>query len=250
MKKFILLSFLLIFAGISHALVDNGSIGCDGVNDGVATSTSSAICSLDFTVETNIWVNAFEADDGGKNQIYIHYNYINFQIRGDAGNIGKIAIVMDDPAAYKYSTATLQLHKWHHIAWTYTETGGSGVSKIYIDGKLDSTHSGNDLAVTYYYYPNYLVGIGCQLNITVPTARYFNGWLDNTRKWNYDRSANQIEAWAWTPITDSAHGLVQNMKFNKMAGRYEDSSGYSNHSNNYVGTFPRPNVKGRRTIGE
>ena len=123
---------------------------------------------------------------------------------------------------------------WHHAAVTYDGT----TWRLYLDGVLQTQ------LVVGAFTPRFdsiqHAALGTALNSTGvvtsgQTAGYFGGTLDETRIWNFARSATQILAGKDVEIP-TATGLLGRWGFNDSCGGVLDSSG-----NNQNGTLSGAN---------
>jgi hypothetical protein len=104
---------------------------------------------------------------------------------------------------------------WHHIAATY-----DGATKtLYKDGVQIGTDSqtGNVAAQAN------VCGIGVYLN--GGTAEFFNGAIDEVREWSIVRSAADINATMFQPLTGSETGLAACWHFDEGTGSFTSDSG-------------------------
>lgn len=85
-------------------------------------------------------------------------------------------------------TSALSTGTWHHVAAVYDGTGSVGTVKIYWDGVLKDTHTGNDgtgTGLTGNVLPGQVAKLGT-------TGGFYAGDLDDVGIWNRALSASEI----------------------------------------------------------
>ena len=116
-------------------------------------------------------------------------------------------------------TTAIQNNVWYHAAVTYDGT----TLQLYLNGAPE----GAPLTVGQPPRADSIqhAALGTALNSTGLAAGFFAGSLDETRIWNYARSASQMAAAANREIPTGA-GLLARWSFNDCCGRVADSTGH------------------------
>ncbi len=144
----------------------------------VAVAPYSALDNLtsNFTIEcwlqadTNLTGTVF----GKRNvRLLIEETGDKFRLRIQTGNNTKM---------YSRTSASLELHKWYHVACTYDESG-SGSMKVYVNGNLDTSRTGTGIGAVSFHD-----------SLFIGHSEYgpFKGMIDDIRIWNRALSQSEI----------------------------------------------------------
>lgn len=110
--------------------------------------------------------------------------YFGIGIAGslNASGQGKIEIRHNNDVPFGYSTSnTYADNKWHHIV--VARNDASNEVKLYIDGRLDSTFG--DIT--------FVDSGGLNIGSSAEPGRYFDGFIDEPKIYDYARTADQIK---------------------------------------------------------
>jgi hypothetical protein len=136
----------------------------------------SEVYSLDFTIEAIVNPDSFLTADEGKNTIFNSgRNHGILQLRGDAGNAGKAALLITVSATptYYYSSNTVSLGAWSYLAGRYSESLQN--LKLHINTLLEIDQSVNGDSPS----AGGNAGIGAQ--VYAGPNRYVDGQIDEVR---------------------------------------------------------------------
>ena len=108
---------------------------------------------------------------------------VGFGVTSGSSNIG--LYVISSPLKYNDG-------KWHHVAGTYTSSGGT--ASLYVDGVLVKTESNANIGATSAtHYTSIPIMIGCDAGQLVGNLnRNFQGSISDVRIWNVLRTPEQI----------------------------------------------------------
>lgn len=211
----------------------------DGLNDFIdmPSDTLSEVYE-GFTIESWVKWDGNPASPNNKNVIFeIIQGYgqvegdIKFKVNGfQTGCNGH------RPCSYWIDNSKTLDNLWHHLAVTVdVETG---IGKFYVDGVVtgsinvntcltdgNCTNGGcnqpgdSDPAKLYGLVAKNRTGGGHRLANLFTIGRdaggnYFDGRLDELRIWNYPRTATQIGAYRYVPLSSDEPGLVYYLDFN------------------------------------
>ncbi|MBF0450306.1 MAG: cadherin domain-containing protein, partial [Candidatus Magnetomorum sp.] len=160
------------------------------------------------TVET--WVKFFNS----VSYKYLFYKSSDLEIRVESNRIS-----FNNGYTTYYANETLPLNQWIHVACVFDE---SDMISIYVDGLLKYSVSG---------YPDSSPGRS-ELYIGSQNGSYtLDGIMDETRIWNYGRTAEQIRSTMCQKLTGTEEGLVAYYRFDHVNGStLKDYSIYKNHA--------------------
>ena len=131
-------------------------------------------------------------------------------------------------------TSAISNNQWHHVALTLNggETKSAGAFKLYLDGELKGTGEGSQL-----WHHNYAV-----IGKTRSKSRYddgttssgftFNGFIDEVRLWNTERSLSEIVDNKDKVLSGYEKGLVAYYNFQEETGSIANDSDPNSPINN------------------
>ncbi len=185
----LLFGFLLTTSSVIKAQ-SGRSLNFDGINDFVTVPTQ---ITGDYTKE--VWINASSTAgfpnilSGTGTALFIN----NGQLAAGHSNGGFTQLL---------DAATLTSNTWYHVAVSYNATTGS--MKLYKDGVLVASAA----AVPGYTEP--------ALNLSLfAGSNYFNGFIDEVRIWNTERSLAQLVSSKDCELTGDEPGLMVYYNFNQ-----------------------------------
>ncbi|MDT8990216.1 LamG-like jellyroll fold domain-containing protein [Curvibacter sp. APW13] len=92
------------------------------------------------------------------------------------------------------SSSSIPLNTWTHVAITFSSATGAGRQKIYINGVQDAT-SGSWTGTLQQNSCNFYVGGDVATgSCSVISSRNFQGYIDETKLYNYELSASEVQA--------------------------------------------------------
>jgi hypothetical protein len=195
----------------------------DGVDDYVPITGTTALNSMTrITLETWIYVDNFSSSPCGDCAPIIWNQGKAY--RFGTGNGKQVNVQLSDgSASYSLTSATtLQDSTWHHIACTFD---GSKI-RIYIDGACtDSSSQTFNIGSTSSTADVWIVD---------PVTGY-GGILEETRIWNFARTARQVKEGMIQTYPSSATGLVLQL-------HYEDGIAYDDNTSLSTITDDSPNA--------
>lgn len=93
------------------------------------------------------------------------------------------------------SSTVIPLNKWTHVAITMDATSANKRERIYINGKLDANTGNWSGTLATNNCPFYIGGdINTDKNCTLIPARNFRGMIDEAKIYNYELSADEVNA--------------------------------------------------------
>jgi len=95
-----------------------------------------------------------------------------------------------------YSTNTVSVNQWTHVAVVYS---GSGIADLYINGQLETPSSTQDTGSAYYSVGTTPLLIGSGRN------HYFNGTIDEVAIYNRALSAEEIQQHYQNSLAEKAY---------------------------------------------
>ncbi len=187
--------------------LDNG-LAFDGTNDYVTVPRS---VSGDFTIE--YWMKTTQTGpSGGQFNWYNGIGLVDAEVGGVTRDFGtslngnKLCFGVGLPDVSIFSTSPVNTGNWVHVA--ATRSMSTGVIKLYINGALEATGTGNTSLLDV---PS-VIRMGTLQ--TVGAYGYYNGALDEVRIWNTVRSASDIQT-SMNASIPAATGLVANYNCNQ-----------------------------------
>lgn len=209
MKK-ILPLLIAVFTTVA-AFGQNSAIHFDGIDDYIPITGHADLSGPDYiTLETWIYVDNFNSSPCANCAPIIWHQANSY--RFGTGNGAGLELQLNDGSATKTlaKSSGLNANKWHHIAGTFD---GSEM-KLYVDGVCTDS-----LAATFtIYYKNTSDDIWI-----VDPATGYGGVLDETRIWDYARSAAQIKQGMYRKYPPTTSGLLLQLS-------YEDGQPYQNNT--------------------
>ena len=182
-------------------------------NDAVVVQDAQVLDVSTFTFEA--WVNYV---DNGASQILINKENAYEVAIFETGNINW-AIANGSPGNWAWNDTGVNLdpHQWHHVAVSFNGTQ----VRTYVNGMLASvmSHSAFIPATTTTFR------IGAREFFD---TQYFVGMLDEVRLWDVVRTADEIAANVYRPVTADAAGLVGSWRFNEASGDSASDEGPNN----------------------
>ena len=165
-----------------QAKFGNTSLFYDGSGDGAYYANGSALGTGDWTIETFLWVNDFDADLGV------------FQYGGADGALGgliltsqKIRVLSSNVAVRLDTSGTINAQTWYHVAYV----SYNGTIKVYINGTADSTTF--DASSTTWTFTDTTVYVGARYYSSAVQAP-FDGYLDEFRVSHFARYTSNFTA--------------------------------------------------------
>ena len=165
-----------------QAKFGNTSLFYDGSGDGAYYENGAALGTGDWTIETFLWVNDFDADLGV------------FQYGGAVGALGglvltnqKIRVVSNNQAVRLETSGTINAQTWYHVAYV----SYNGTIKVYINGTADSTTF--DASSTTWTFTDTTVYVGARYYSSAVQAP-FDGYLDEFRVSHFARYTSNFTA--------------------------------------------------------
>lgn len=210
MKK-ILLSFLLA-TGIAAGAQTNYALSFNGTNNYVDGGNSSSfnpnnIKTMECWVKLNSLTGSQEilakSVSGQGIELLLFNNALSAYFMYDGSNVSYIA----------YPLSNLQTGTWYHLAVTWDGTKEN--IRLYVNGVSVGTRTDiGNINSTGLTNPagNFRIG-----NWADPTARYFNGTIDEVRIWNSNRTAAQLKSAMFQTGTTQT-GLVAYYKMDQGSG--------------------------------
>ena len=158
-----------------QAKFGNTSMVFDGTGDGAYYANGAALGTGDWTIETFLWVNDFDASLGV------------FQYGGADGALGsliltnqKIRVLSSAVAARLDTSGTINAQTWYHVAYV----SYNGTVKVYINGTADSTTF--DASSTTWTFTDTNIYVGARYYSSAVQAP-FDGYFDEFRVSHFAR---------------------------------------------------------------
>lgn len=205
-------ALLCVFLFASSGFAQKAALNFDGVNDYLPVTGTTKLNSLGkITLETWVYVTNFNSSPCN-NCAPIIWNQ-NDGFRFGTGNTQKVYISIKNGSTVVTvtSSGTISANAWHHIAATFNGTK----LKLYIDGV------GTDSSTYTAFNINY-TSTSSDVWVVDPNTGY-GGTLDETRIWDYARSAAQIQEGMIRHYSSSEPGMV--LQFS-----YEDGTPYADNT--------------------
>ena len=164
-----------------------GALQFDGVNDVVRTDDDNAFSFGNSTVDSAYTITAWVyMDSGSGTSRYFAHKSSEWALR--VGSDGRLICAQEDNSTGGYIgrnwTGPVQTGAWYHVACTYSGSGASAGTKIYVNGvKVDNA---NEQSGTYVAMEN------TANSMRFSDTEYLKGKLDEIKIYNYERSQTQI----------------------------------------------------------
>lgn len=197
MKKILLL--ILIFLTYNYSNAQNRALNFDGVDDYVLVPGSSALSPAKITCETWLNVSNFNTSPCGDCAPIIWHQGKAFRFGTGNGRIVHLQLMNGSTVISLTSTTQLQVNTWHHIAGTFD---GAKI-KLYIDGVCKDS-STTSFSITYSGTSDVWIA---------DPATGFGGTLEETRIWDYARSAAQIKEGMYRKYPTNQPGLMLQLSY-------------------------------------
>lgn len=199
----------------------------DGTNDHIRVQYSTGMnLTSNMTVELWIYVTSFDRDwqaivTKGDNTWRLHRD-------NDTGNITFVA----GGSSVTTSGINFASGGWRHLA----ATKSGSTLRVYVNGELNNTATGASSTPTNTHYVQ--IGENAQA-----TGRFFEGYMDEIRIWNYARTQNQIKANRFNHLSGSSNGLLVYYKFDNPDNWMESvTNNYHGIAMNMSGIFQYSNI--------
>ncbi len=221
MKKFLLLSFLLlaVVAKAQHAFfrgtnnyvapvvappTPSNALDFDGINDYVENTTLVINPSLGFTIEGWMKVNDFGYSAMATQTINNYPAPFDMYVTNGSGNVSFL-VGQGNVTGSVTSSSTLTIGTWAHLAFVYNPSIAK--IQIYINGVLDGI---SDAAP-----PGNVAGSKFILGNRFDNYTGLNGTLDDVRIWNLARTQSEIQSNMNSELAGTETGLVAYYPFNQ-----------------------------------
>ncbi|MBF0327280.1 MAG: tandem-95 repeat protein [Alphaproteobacteria bacterium] len=203
-----------VFASNSLPMVlrngnDDRTLNFDGVNDYVSVADAAALTPSSITVEAWVKLDVINANThaivtkGPTGGYSYHLQIVNGKIEWATGANGGQAF---------QSSSTLTAGQWVHVAATLDAT--TGVSKIYLNGVEDATHTYGAAGIPD---STGVLGIGAW-NDNGTVSRYFDGQIADVRIWSTVRDQTQVSSDMVTKLTGAESALASNWRLTDGSG--------------------------------
>lgn len=186
----------------------------DGANDNVSIAQPM---TSDFTIE--YWMKTTQTAATGA-QWYSGAGIVDGEIAGVTNDLGtsllgsKLGFGIGNPDITIQSVSNVNTGVWTHVAATWKQS--TGVMKLYINGVLESTGTSATAART--------AATNMKLGSLNTAVNFYNGYLDEVRIWNVERTQCEINTYKNCEIPSTAAGLVSNYHFNQGLASYLNST--------------------------
>ncbi len=205
------------------------------MQDGSVSSTSSTGHSLHFwSPESSTLINqevVFDFTEPFTVEFWIYPEHLSgrrsvFSTRNRTGR-GSFQIEIDDKAItvtgvdtwiFKSESNTIRENEWNHVA--YVRTGdGPGDQTMYVNGHSVDAADSSSYTIENYPMP-FLLGKSTQSS--------FQGYLDELRIWQSERSEKEIRSSMFSPLQGNESGLIGYWPMNEGSDKPSDATGNGN----------------------
>ncbi len=209
--KQLYVTFLLCLIFIAPLFGQRTALFFDGTDDYLSVSGNSKLNGLsNLTLETWIYTDNFNTSPCADCAPIIWNQNNGYRFGTGNTRLVKFSLYNGTAAVTLSSSLSLATNTWHHIAGTYD---GSKM-KIYVDGVATDSNS-SAFTITY-------TSSTSDIWIADPQTGW-GGILEETRIWDYARSAAQIKEGMRKNYKSGLSGLVLHFD-------YEDGTAYKNNS--------------------
>lgn len=222
MMKKILPLFILLFS-LNAVVAQNRALNFDGVDDYVPIPGSSALSPSKITCETWVYITNFSTSPCGDCAPIIWHQGNAFRFGTGNGKIVHLQLMNSSTVVSLNSSSQLSANTWHHIAGTFD----GAKMKIYIDGVCKDSSS-SSFSISYSGTSDVWIA---------DPATGFGGTLEETRVWDYARSAAQIKEGMYRKFPSNQSGLMLQLSYedgipyksNTTVSKITDNSSFSNN---------------------
>ena len=165
-----------------QAKFGNTSLFYDGSGDGAYYANGAALGTGDWTIETFLWVNDFDAKLG-----VFQYGGATGALAAQVTTDQKLQVSSTSVAARLVTSGTINAQTWYHVA--YVSYGGT--LKVYINGTADSTTF--DASSTTWTFTDTNIYVGARYYSNA-VQRPFDGYLDEFRVSHFARYTSNFTA--------------------------------------------------------
>ncbi|MBL7931167.1 MAG: choice-of-anchor D domain-containing protein, partial [Bacteroidia bacterium] len=219
---------------ITASSIKYEAINFDGVDDHIDIPRA---IDWDFTIE--FWMRTTQTGTLGSTQWFHGPGLVDGDVGGLQEDFG-VSLVTNKVAfgvgsgggdITIFSQSAVNTGQWVHVA--ATRNGNTGAIKLYVNGVLESSTTGNAGAK---YTPS---GLTFGAGNALVAGRWYNGDLDEVRIWNTERTQTQIQTFMNAEISNSAAGLVGNYHFNQgtATGNASVTTAVDLSTQNYTGYY-------------
>ena len=215
----------------------NYSYQFDGIDDYVTIGSSNDINQGEFPQKTiEVW---FKTNDKSNKQVIYEQGggsrglnlYIN-DSKLYAGGWNRVEGNWN-PGTWLLTSA-ISNNQWHHVALTLNgdETKSAGAFKFYLDGELKGTGEGSQLWNHHYAVIGKTRSKSRYDDGTTSSGFTFNGFIDEVRLWNTERSLSEIVDNKDKVLSGYEKGLVAYYNFQEETGSIANDSDPNSPINN------------------
>jgi hypothetical protein len=209
-------------SGLQYSITpsSNQCLSFDGVGNYIQVPAFSPVQNVsmsDFTFETWVFFNDFEASDQYLFSASSSYYYYPIEVRTTSDQRIRF-FIYDNYGNYRevYSSV-LDPDTWYHIACVYD----GDAQKIFINGQEEAT---------YNWYGHFTITSGFTVGKHYNySSGYLDGILDETRIWQVSKTAAGIQQDMYREIPTATPGLISCWTYDNIEGNtVVDQSGFYN----------------------
>lgn len=195
-----------------YSFAQRGALDFDGIDDYIlVTSTTKLNGPSNITLETWLYVTDFNTSPCADCAPIIWNQQKSYRFGTGNTQHVYVSLLNGTSAVTLTSAGTISAKAWHHIAATFNGTK----LKLYIDGTATDSASYSSFAITYGSTTS-------DVWIADPNTGY-GGILEETRIWDYERTASQIKEGTYKHYPSTETGLI-------LQYSYEDGTPYANNT--------------------